>query len=355
MKIEELIRPEIVNLKRYFVDNGNCNSIKLHKNECPWSGVDFLEALQLNRYPDPDAKGLVALVAKNYHVAMEEIFLSRGSDEAIDLLIRLFGRAEKDAILIFTPTFGVYELYAKINGVKVVALPLESESFLLDTNRLANYPIDNVKIIFICSPNNPTGNYIPLDEIEKLCRMVTNKIIVVDEAYLDFSKQSSALSLLKQFPQLVVLKTLSKGYGLAGARCGMLFSSRDIVNYIKKISAPYTLSSLSIYAATKIFSPDVQEVLHKRISLIKTEKDRLFKILQQHPKVQKLWPSDANFILMQVTDGPLLSDYCKQKNLLVRNLNHLDQLTNCIRLTVGTTAENNRFLELLESFYMGNE
>ena len=349
MNIEKMVRPEIIALQRYKVPGASEPILKLHKNENPWPGID--SEFELNRYPDPEASDLAALIAQYYKINAENIFLSRGSDEAIDLIMRLFCHPLTDGIFTTPPTFGMYEHYAQINALKIQKIPLIQDNFELDVAEVLSHIRKEIKIVFLCSPNNPTGGVIPLVSIQKLCQAFANhKIVVIDEAYIDFSDQPSSLELLSKYDNLIVLRTLSKGYGLAGVRCGITFAAKDIIAYLKKIAAPYTLSSLTIHTAKKIFSAPLQHILRERIALIKAERDKMQLQLMSVKCVLKIWPSSANFILVKLNNAKKIFDFCLKNRILIRDVSTSHHLDNCLRITVGAPDENNQMLQIFNLF-----
>lgn len=349
MTVVSLIRPEFLSLQGYQAIKRKKNTVNMNKNENPWQTIGVYKKLQLNRYPDFQNQGLIDRIREFYCIGRQDILLTRGSDEGIDLIIRLFCRPYKDTILVMDPTFAMYEIYANINAVQVQRISLGSDNFSLD---LSSFPRDNnFKVIFICSPNNPTGNIIEIETIQALCRRYSKSIIVVDEAYIDFSSGVSCLSLLDIFSNLIVLRTLSKSFGLAGIRCGMIFASKEIVNYLKKITAPYTLSSLTTYTAIQCFTPSILSKIQRSIKRIKSERANLYQSLVQLDQLfSKVWPSEANFILVKSKCAQQLQQYCVANDIYLRAFSQDSDLKNCLRISVGTSLENQRLLSVLQSY-----
>ncbi len=344
-----LMRPEIVAMDQYQTKTSGA-SLALNKNENPWPGLALHDEVQLNRYPGKELQKLVKLMANYYQLPAENILLTRGSDEAIDLLIRLFCRPYKDRVLIMPPTFAMYENYALINGIEVICVPLltngEIDIESLTVNAAA------AKVIFICSPNNPTGTVVSLRQIINCAKIYTNSIIVVDEAYIDFSTATSALSLLATFPNLIVLRTLSKSFGLAGIRCGILCAASAIQKQISKIAAPYLMNSLSILVAKMSFAPKQLQAIKSNITQITLERERLSHALQAMPKLfSYIWPSQANFILIVSPYAKELFNYCHANNILLRDFIGNTYLKNCLRISIGKPEDNDLLVSVFQSFY----
>lgn len=336
--INKLVRQNILNLSPYSSardEFSGTEGVFLDANENPNGSY--------NRYPDPHQKELKRVLAKVKSVSSENIFLGNGSDEVIDLVFRTFANPGKDKVIICPPTYGMYEVSANINDVEIVNIPL-LPNFQLDQQAIFE-TIDKdvaVKMIFICSPNNPTGNLLEgIDEIiEKF-----NGIVVVDEAYIDFSPESSKAPAIKQYNNLIVLQTLSKAWGLAGIRVGFAFAQAEIIALLNKIKPPYNISTLNQQQAlTKLSQPDLFEAERNEIL---TERERLENQLLQLPLVQKIYPSSANFLLVEVDNANNVYNKLVDENVVVRNRNSV--IKNCIRITVGTKQENDRLLTELKN------
>lgn len=299
-----------------------------------------------NRYPDPLQWELKKKISTIKNVAPENILLGNGSDECIDLLIRAFCDPQKDNIIICPPTYGMYEVYAHINNVDVKEVPL-LQNFQLDLEGLENAINENTKLVFFCSPNNPTGNSMDREDIE----MVLNNfdgLVVVDEAYINYSRYHSFISDLKDYPNLVVMQTFSKAWGLAALRLGMNFASKEIIDLLNKIKPPYNINQATQELALKAL--DHLEDVNTMIKETVKEREELAKQLAQLSCVQKLYPSDANFILAKMTNATAIYDYLKEKGIIVRNRSNVILCEDCLRITVGTPGENAQLVQTLKNY-----
>ena len=331
--IKNLVRKNILNMSPYSSardEISGTDGIFLDANENP-NGV-------YNRYPDPHQAELKGVLAKVKSVSPDNIFLGNGSDEGIDLIFRTFANPGKDKVIICPPTYGMYEVSANINDVEIVNIPL-LPNFQLDKNAIFE-SIDQdptIKLIFICSPNNPTGNLISgIDEI--VARF--NGIVVVDEAYIDFSPESTKIQSIYSHNNLIVLQTLSKAWGLAGVRVGFAFAQPEIIALLNKIKAPYNISILNQQEALlKLLKTDEFEAERDEIL---AERERMEKELLQLPIVRKIYPSSANFLLVEIIDENNVYKTLVGKNIIVRNRDSV--IKNCMRITVGTKEENNSLL-----------
>ena len=299
-----------------------------------------------NRYPDPlqlKVKEKISFIKK---VPIENIFLGNGSDEPIDLLYRCFCEPGLDEVIIFPPTYGMYEVSANINNVKLIRVPL-LPNFQIDMQALEMAITPLTKIIWICSPNNPTGNSMDRHDIEMILNNFDG-IVVIDEAYVNFSRQRSFVSDLNEYPNLVVLQTLSKAWGLAGIRLGMAFASRDIINIFNKVKAPYSISEpvqdLALKALEEIGQVNdmIQQLVSSRISLETS--------LLQTGRVLKVYPSDANFLLAVFHDAKNMYQYLLSKGIVVRDRSNVVLCDNALRITVGTEAENRKLIEAIKTY-----
>jgi histidinol-phosphate aminotransferase len=347
--VTELARPDIVALKAYEHASWEPELERLHANELPWrSFVDDSEA-GLNRYPEPQPRALVERLAALYEVAPETVLVGRGSDEAIDLLVRGFCEAGKDSIIICPPTFGMYSVAARIQGAKVVSVPLRAEAgFALDISAVLDRCTPDVKLIFLCSPNNPTGNLLSEDSlIELTCALRGKAMVVVDEAYTEFSGVPSIARRISELPHLAVLRTLSKAYALAGARCGTLIADPEVVALLRKVIPPYAIAQLSMEAVLKALEPPQLEISKSRLELIRSERDRLIAALPSFSNVVRVWPSASNFILAQFVDAPLGLARARGARLLIRDVRGYPGLGGCLRISVGSPEQNDRLLEAL--------
>lgn len=299
-----------------------------------------------HRYPDPLQKKLKEKISGIKNMSTENVFIGNGSDEAIDLLIRAFCNPGVDNILIFPPTYGMYEVAAEINDVAANKVLL-TENFQLDIEKIKPIINANTKIIFVCSPNNPTGNLLDTKSIEWLLKNF-NGIVVLDEAYIDFADMESWLNRLSAFPNLVVLQTLSKAWGLAGLRIGFAYASSAIIHVLNKIKPPYNISEATQQLALLALQNE-KEAKEKTAVLIQ-QKERLLQEFQQFSFIHKTYLSDANFILIKVIDANALYKYLLSKNIVVRNRSSQPLCENCLRITVGTPQENDVLLTALNKY-----
>jgi len=299
-----------------------------------------------NRYPDPYQQKLKQKISQVKGVPPENIFIGNGSDECIDLLYRSFCNPGKDNVIIVPPTYGMYEVSAAINDVEVRKAPL-LENFQLDLLHMETMVDEHTKIIWICSPNNPTGNAMQHEDIETILNNF-NGLVVVDEAYINFARQRSFISLLNEYPNLVVMQTLSKAWGLAGLRLGMAFASAEIVAVLNKVKPPYNISEpvqdLVLQALDRL------EEVNEMIREIVRERERLAIALKALPLVQHVYPSDANFLLVRVADARAVYGYLLANQIVVRDRSKVMLCDNCLRITVGTARENDELLNVLNAF-----
>jgi histidinol-phosphate aminotransferase len=312
------------------------NGIFMDANENPFG--------TLNRYPDPYQKELKAEIAKIKDIAEEKIFLGNGSDEIIDLCLRVFCRPGIDKVLTFTPTYGMYEVSASINDIKVLKIPL-NKSFQIDLYEAGKMFSDiNLKLIFICSPNNPTGNCMNYSDIEYIIANF-NGIVVIDEAYIDFSDKPSFIKMVDKYPNLIIMQTFSKALGLAGVRVGMAFANPVTIQYFNKLKPPYNISMLNQKAALEKLKKT--GVYKNQLAKIIMERKRLSENLKKNKLTEKVFHSDANFLLVKVKDANLIYKKLVERNIIVRNRSSV--FDNCLRITIGKPAENNALIKELKA------
>jgi histidinol-phosphate aminotransferase len=299
-----------------------------------------------NRYPDPLQWEVKKKISTIKNVPAESMLLGNGSDECIDLLIRAFCNPQEDSILICPPTYGMYEVYANINDVKVIEVPLLPD-FSLNLEGIEAAIEEKTKIIFICSPNNPTGNSFEREDVEIILNNFEG-LVVVDEAYINYSRHRSFLSELKEYPNLVVMQTFSKAWGLAALRLGITYASEEIIGVLNKIKPPYNINQSTQDLVLKALEnlEDVNAMIRETVR----EREDLVKKLGVLSFVQKIYPSDANFILVRVEDANKVYNFLKEKGIIVRNRNNVILCEGCIRITVGTEKENNELVEVLNTF-----
>ena len=318
--------------------------IRLDANENPVFREDGL-----NRYPEPQPALLRQRLANMYGVETSQLLMTRGSDEGIDLLTRVFCEANEDAILIAPPTYGMYEVAANIQGVRIVKVPLEKSSgFALNKANILNQRNSRIKLIFLCSPNNPTGNILNSDDVITLCKAFQNQaLVVLDEAYIEFSTTDSLSQLVLQYPNLVVLRTLSKAFGLAGVRLGALIADPNIIELLLKVIAPYPIPMPVERAAMNALSEENQAMVCSQIQNIRRERDKLQDFLTTLSSVEYVYPSQANFLLVKVNEASAWMDTCRAHEIIIRSRVNLHGLQNCVRITIGTEEENKRLKEVL--------
>ena len=336
--IEKIVRRNILELRPYssardeFSDR---NGIFLDANENPFG--------ELNRYPDPYQKELKQKLAEMRGVDTKNIFVGNGSDEVIDLAFRIFCYPGIDKALTFTPTYGIYEVSAAINNVEIVNVPLH-KAFQIDLEKTKPYLNDKrVKLIFICSPNNPTGNLMNKKEIEFILNNA-NGIVIIDKAYIDFSNETSTIALINQYKNLIVSQTMSKAWGLAAARIGIAYANEQIISLYNKVKSPYNVSELNQKQALKTLNN--YDLYSSNLRTILDEKEQLKMALQQINVVKKVYPSDANFLLIEVDNSNEIYSTLVNQKIITRNRNK--QVPNCIRISVGTPDENRALITALK-------
>lgn len=338
--LKKLIRPNIIKLKPYQSAReqiSDKDAILLDANENPFP-------IGYNRYPDPLQRELKEKIGALKNIPAENIFLGNGSDEIIDLLIRAFCIPGKDSIVINTPTYGMYEVCANINNVEVIKVKLNIE-FQIDLSQVLKKS-RQAKIIFICSPNNPTGNLIKKESIYKLLNQFDG-LVIIDEAYIDFSDDAGLMSEIKHYPNLIVLQTFSKARAMAGIRLGMSFMNAEIVNILNKIKYPYNISLLNQKAALKALDNDS---VNSVIKTILEQREWLISELQKLKIVDKIWPSDANFLLIQFQNHQDVFEFLKKEGIIVRDRSKEPNSESCLRITVGKSLENKMLIKSLTQF-----
>ncbi|MCI4649065.1 histidinol-phosphate transaminase [Phaeodactylibacter sp.] len=341
--IQNLVRPNIRRLTPYSSARSEFKGkaeVFLDANESPYD-------TGYNRYPDPLQWKLKQAISTLKGIAPEHIFLGNGSDEAIDLLLRIFCEPGADYIITLPPTYGMYRVSADISNVAVKEIPLRPGSFQPDVESVLAEADAHSKLLFICSPNNPTGNSIRPGVIRELTKGFPG-IVVVDEAYIDFSAQESAIRLLPEYPNLVVLQTFSKAWGMAGIRLGMAFASEEIIGYFNKVKPPYNINQLTQEAALKAL--DRQEAQEAQVKQLLGQRTLLQQYLGGLPFVERIYPSDANFLLVKVEDPTGIYNYLVDRGIIVRDRSRVMLCEGCLRITVGTPEENERIFRALVEF-----
>jgi len=338
MNIKAITRKNILQMQGYSSAREEYNGIAdifLDANENP-------NETELNRYPDPLQSELKKEIAKIKKLDTPQIFIGNGSDEAIDLLFRAFCEPGLSRAIIFPPTYGMYKVSAAINNIEVLELPL-LPNFNLPALEDIKSKLTTTGLLFICSPNNPTGNSTDLIRIKEIASNFYG-LVVVDEAYIDFSESKSAITLLQEIPNLVILQTFSKAYGLAGARVGMAFASPEIIAVLNKIKPPYNISTLNIKAALNVLSQ--REIIMNQIVEITAERRRLKKAFLGLQNTIKIYPSNANFLLVQFADAKIVFNALIKAGIVVRD--RANQIENCLRITIGTKYQNEKLLNILK-------
>ncbi|MGB0167004.1 MAG: histidinol-phosphate transaminase [Luteibaculum sp.] len=346
MEIKALVLPHLRDLQPYSNARsefkGKAN-IWLDANENPFNQE---EKNGFNRYPDPQQLKLKGKLAELWEVERDQIFLGNGSDEAIDLILRLFCAPEKDVVMGLEPTYSMYRQVAAIHNVKYVEAYYHVDFKVDETAFLANIKAHQPKVLFICSPNNPSGNCIDQSIVEKAC-LSSSGVVVVDEAYIDFAPQFSVIDLLKKHKNLVILRTLSKAWGLAALRIGAAIADPQIIDYLNRIKPPYNINKFSQEYALKTLV-EKQDGFEEEVEELNKERLRLEKKLSDLPFVEKVFPSQANFILIRVSKAADLYAYLSSSGIVVRNREK--QVPGCLRVSVGTEEENDFLLDSLSTY-----
>jgi histidinol-phosphate aminotransferase len=345
--ILNLARPDILSLQPYQHAAWEPTLERMHANEMPWRAEGDRSEPGLNRYPEPQPDALIDHLAKLYGVAPKNVLAGRGSDEGIDLLVRAFCRAGEDSVLICPPTFGMYKVSARIQGAGVIEVPLVKErGFALDAQAVLAAWHDKVKLVFVCTPNNPTGNLLDRASIEALCTELSNKaLVVVDEAYIEFAGVPSMSQELGRFPNLVILRTLSKAYALAGARCGAVLAHEEIISLLARVITPYALPTHTIDAVLKFTDEAHVADSKQRIQVILSERKRLAQRLAALPLIRDVWPSDSNFLLVDCHDADAVLRAAMAAGLIIRDPRSQPGLATCLRISVGTPEQNERLVQ----------
>lgn len=344
MLITDLIRKNILELKPYSSARDEFKgeaSVFLDANENSW-GSPY--PIAYNRYPDPLQKTIKKRLSELKNVRPEQIFLGNGSDEAIDILFRVFCEPGLDNVIILPPTYGMYAVQGNIHGTEIRRAPL-NEHFQPDVPAILALADERTKLLFLCSPNNPTGNLFDHDTVAQLLREFKG-IVVVDEAYIDFATTVSWANKTDEYPNLVVLQTLSKAWGLAGLRVGMAISNETIIGYFNKVKYPYNIGLATLAIVEQALQSEAQ--YRSFVAQLNADKSILEKELADLAFVEKIYPSDANFILVKVRDAQVTYDYLAQNGVIVRNRSKEINCENCLRITIGTTAENEQLIALLK-------
>lgn len=342
--VRRLARPEILAMRAYEHAHWDPRFERLHANESPWSPT--FDDDPLNRYPEPQPAQLVQALAELYEVAPDSVLLGRGSDEGIDLLTRAFCTAGTDSVVTCPPTFGMYAVAAAAQGLRLVEVPLLTH-FELDVPRILDAIDGGAKIVWLCSPNNPTGNAMSTASIERILDAARGRtLVVIDEAYAEFSSAGSWCQRLASHPHLIVLRTLSKAHGLAGSRIGTVVAAPAVIALLRKLIPPYAIAASSTAEAWAAVQPGALEVTRARIATLLRERSTLADGLSRAPSVRKVWASDANFVLIEALDAAALASRLRDAGLLVRDFSGKAGLGQALRITVGTPEQNARVIEV---------
>ncbi len=341
--LEQLVRKNIWNLAPYSSARDEYSGKEAHvfldANENPYNAP-------YNRYPDPLQRDLKAMLAKVKGVPAENIFLGNGSDEAIDLPYRIFCEPGRDNVVSIAPTYGMYQVCADVNDIELRQVLLD-DNFQIHADQLLAACDDHTKIIWLCSPNNPTGNSLDRDEVMKVIEGFSG-IVIVDEAYIDFSRQPSLRKELPAHPNLIILQTMSKAWASAAIRLGMAFASKEIIAIYNKVKYPYNVNLLTQQQAMTAVKDPYE--IDKYVKILLQERQRLMLAFSELPICQQIFKTDANFFLTRVTDAQRIYDYLVEKGIIVRNRSRVQLCQDCLRITIGTRSENNELLAALRQY-----
>jgi histidinol-phosphate aminotransferase len=341
-------RTEILSLRSYKAGDQVPDTVRLNANEAPVSA----DTPALNRYPDVHPVRLRERLATLLEVPSRNLLVTRGSSEAIDVLIRAWCRAYTNTILTTPPTFDMYRVYAEIQGVEITPVPLDDcRDYALDKDALLARCDATTSIVFICSPNNPTGSLVPRDDILDIVESLSGRtLVVVDEAYVEFSSADSLAAVVNEHNNLVVLRTLSKAHALAGARCGAAIACEDIIDVMSKVLPPYSFPSPVIESVMAALTDERVARASQAVAAIVAERGRLYERLQRQAAIEQVWPSEANFLFAKFRNLTALQQYLLKRRILIRDFSSQPGLDNCARITVGTPEENDALLDALEEY-----
>lgn len=351
MSVLDLARPEIRGMQPYSSARMEASGgqVFLNANESAWAPPGD-QGLGCNRYPEPQPAALIAALAALYGVRREQLLAGRGSDEAIDLLIRAFCRAGEDAILIQPPTFGMYSVCARIQNAAVIEVPL-TDDFTLDVDAMLAAVTPAVKLVFVCTPNNPSGQCVSRENIERLLQLLDGRaLLVVDEAYIEFAFERSVAELIDRYEYLAVLRTLSKAWALAGARIGCLLANPEVIALLRRIMAPYPLPLPCVAVALAALSEAGQAQAREYLAVLRNEHERVRGALDALGCVCKVLPSQANFLTVRFADAGAAYQRLLAAGIVVRDVRRYPKLGDALRITIGSPEENDRMLAVLEEF-----
>lgn len=349
MSIEDIARPEVRHLKAYVAAEQISGMTRLNANESPESPWADLDRSPLNRYPLVRPAGLQRRMAELYDVPPECVLATRGSTEAIDTLIRTFCRAYQDNIVVTPPTFDMYKVYADVQAIGLNRVPLlADDDFRFATEAVITAADECSKIVFICSPNNPTGTLVPRDDVLRVAEARRDRsVVVVDEAYIEFADRDSMIDALPEHDNLVVLRTMSKAFALAGARCGALVANEEAVTMLSRVLSPYSFSTPVTERVLDAMTDDGFEKARTLVARTVAERERLSVQLAQSSTVTRVWPSQANFLFVRFGNIDAVRERLREERILIREFASLPDYQGCARITVGTPVENDALLAAL--------
>ena len=340
-------RDDVLALKSYQAGAQVDNTIRLNANEAPTQD----EKSSLNRYPEVRPAALQARLADLYKVPGANLIVTRGSSEAIDALIRAWCRAYASSVITTPPTFDMYRVYAEIQGAAIIHVPLAADDFRLDADTVLSSCAADTRLVFLCSPNNPTGTLVPEADILRIADGLDGRaIVVVDEAYIEFAERESIAGAALGRNNVVVLRTLSKAYALAGARCGVAIAAEPLIDVMSKVLPPYSFPTPVVETVIEALSAERLPASRAAVDGIIRERTRVRSALDALPCVSNTWPSDANFVLTRFADLPGVLAYLRERGILIRSFGDTDGLQSCARITIGAAAENGALLDALEAF-----
>ena len=349
MSIVKLARPEIQALSAYQAAAQIDDTVRLNANESPARNTIGNFRRPLNRYPEVRPRRLQDDLAAHFGCRSEQLLVTRGSSEAIDLIIRSFCAAGENNIVTPSPSFSMYGHYATVQGAEIVEVLMRAEQdFRIDVDAVLGACNASTRVVFICSPNNPTGTPVPRDDLVRLIDGLAGRAaVVVDEAYIEFGSETSIIELLDSHSNLLVLRTLSKALGFAGARCGAVAGSADVIKLFNAVQAPYALATPVVECVEDVLESEQLLQAEEMIAAIIAERERITPIIGNYEFVEKVWPSAANFFLIRVTNAEAVMACCERHKVLLRHFG--GDLTDCIRITVGSVTDNDRLLAALDS------
>jgi histidinol-phosphate aminotransferase len=355
MSIVKLARPEIQALHAYDAAEQVDDTIRLNANESPRRCSIGNFRRPLNRYPEVRPQRLQRALAEHFGCRSDQLLVTRGSSEAIDLVIRTFCRAGQDSVLVTAPSFSMYRHYAEVQGARLIEVQSDAaQDFAIDVAAILEACDETTRVIFVCSPNNPTGTTLPRAALEHLLEQRgDDSAVVVDEAYVEFGEHASVIELLDRYRNLLVLRTLSKALGFAGARCGAVAGPADVVRMLSAVQAPYALATPVVECVEDALQDEQLELARQTVLEISSERDRLAESLTQYGFVLKVWPSDANFLLVRFADAKRVARRCAEQKVLLRDF--AGELDNCIRISIGSKEENDELLRTLNTLEVASD